>query len=79
MKQSVRKIGLFSSLVFFCFISPAFAASGGPALSKSQDGGVKGYLVEASRDEILSKAKKEGSIRGLLGLDPASIGPRTTG
>ncbi|MGH7847013.1 MAG: extracellular solute-binding protein [Candidatus Binatia bacterium] len=73
MKQSVRKIGLFSSLVFFCFISSAFAASGGPALSKSQDGGVKGYLVEASRDEILSKAKKEGSIRGLLGLDPASI------
>lgn len=73
MKRSVTKVGLLSSLVFFCFISRLFAASSGPAAAKNQDAGAKGYLFEASRDEILSKAKKEGSLRGLLGLDPASI------
>jgi iron(III) transport system substrate-binding protein len=72
MKRSITTVGLFSCLVFVCFISPLFAA-GGPGTAKAQGLGAKGYLFEASRDEIISKAKKEGSIRGLLGLDPASI------
>jgi hypothetical protein len=35
--------------------------------------GAKGYLYESNRDEILSKAKKEGALRGLLGIEPDAI------
>ena len=74
MKHALKKIGLSFSLLSFLFHCPLFAASSGPALSTSkEDSAAKGYWFEASRDEILSKAKKEASIRGLLGVDPASI------
>jgi ABC-type Fe3+ transport system substrate-binding protein len=33
----------------------------------------KGYLFENSREEILAKAKKEGSLRALLGFDAPAI------
>ena len=49
--------------------------TGAPGLvvSAVPSGGAKGYLFEASHYAIVSKAKKEGSLRALLCVDPASI------
>lgn len=48
--------------------TPVLAAS-----TVSSGMGATGFLFEASHDAIVNKAKKEGSLRALLGIDPASI------
>ncbi len=72
MKEDVGKVGLFVGLVFFLFLPSLWAASSVPAPSKPE-AAMKGYLYEKNHDEIVSKAKKEGSLRALLSIDPASI------
>jgi iron(III) transport system substrate-binding protein len=44
-------------------------------LKTKQEAESKGYLFEASRDDIFAKAKKEGRLRVLSGLDRNSIKP----
>src|SRR5262245_52398066 len=48
-----------------------FAASPSPGLLKAkQEAEAKGYLFEASHEEILAKAKKEGKLQVLNSLNP---------
>lgn len=50
------------------------AAAPSPALLKAkQDAEAKGFVFEASRDEILAKAKKEGRMRALSSLESSTI------
>jgi ABC-type Fe3+ transport system substrate-binding protein len=52
------------------------AAAPSPALLKAkQEAEAKGFAFETSRDEIIAKARKEGRLRVLSSLDPASFKP----
>ena len=68
MKRFLNVISVVIGFVSFPIVPTVFAASDVPASAEA-----KGYLVEPSHDVILSKAKKEGSLRALLGVDPDSI------
>jgi ABC-type Fe3+ transport system substrate-binding protein len=47
----------------------ALAAAPNPALAKAQkDAEAKGYLFVASRDELVSRAKKEGKLRVIISM-----------
>jgi ABC-type Fe3+ transport system substrate-binding protein len=48
------------------------AESSGVLLKAKKEAESKGYIFEASRDAIVAKAKQEGSIKVLSGLDPGS-------
>src|SRR5262245_49564098 len=52
----------------------AFAASAAPALAKAkQEAEAKGYAFVANHDEIVAKARGEGKLRALFGLDAVAI------
>jgi len=56
--------------------SAAEAASASPAVAKAKrDAEAKGYIFESSRDEIVAKAKKEGTLRGLASSSPETLAP----
>lgn len=73
MKVSSRTMA--SLVVLSCFIADiSFAASPSPALLKAkQEAEAKGYTYITSRDEIVFKAKKEGTLRVLVNMRPANI------
>ena len=51
-------------------------AAAGSALQKAkQESEAKGFIFEASRDEIIAKAKKEGKLRVLTSLENESLKP----
>ena len=59
-------------LIFFLTSTSAIAA--GPALLRAkQEAEARGYKFVASHDEIVANAKKEGSLRALVGAAPDSI------
>jgi ABC-type Fe3+ transport system substrate-binding protein len=63
---------LLSVFLFFSFGFPVAvnAAAAGAALQKArQEAEAKGFLFEASHDEIVAKAKKEGKARILTSLE----------
>jgi iron(III) transport system substrate-binding protein len=67
-------IFLSLSFVQWLFVSTGQAASAGSVLQKAkQESESKGFAFEASRDEIIAKAKKEGVLRALLGFDTPAI------
>src|SRR5262245_61580135 len=67
---------LVASLGFLLFASNVLAAQPNAALLKAkQDAETKGYIFETSHDEIVAKAKKEGRLKVITGLDPASHAP----
>ena len=52
------------------------AAAPSPAVLKAKQAAESnGFAFEASRDEIVAKAKKEGRVRALSSLDPGSFKP----
>jgi len=65
-------------LVFFfpgmvLFGTTGFAAETGAALLKAKkDAESKGFVFEISRDAIVAKAKQEGAVKILSGLDQSS-------
>jgi ABC-type Fe3+ transport system substrate-binding protein len=64
---------LFGSLLF---ASANLAAQPNAMLLKAKrDAEAKGYIFEASHDEIVAKARKERRLKVLTGLDPASHSP----
>jgi ABC-type Fe3+ transport system substrate-binding protein len=73
MKQTLTKIGLTVSLLPFLVSGPVFTASSAAPAPTKADSAAKSYLFEASRDAVVAKAKKEGVLRGLLGIDPDAI------
>ena len=46
------------------------AESSGALLKAKNEAEAKGFIFETSRDEIVAKAKKEGAVKVLSGLDP---------
>ena len=69
-----RCIRAFLYLMLAC---PPFAANGSAAdssaapLKAKSAAEAKGFIFETSRDAIVAKAKQEGSVRVLSGLDPS--------
>ena len=66
------------ALIHFFLTSWVFAAAGSAAtsaaLSKAkQDAEAKGYIFETSHDALVAKAKKEGRVKALTGLDPETF------
>jgi iron(III) transport system substrate-binding protein len=59
-------------------VSDAFAASAPAALQKSrQEAEAKGYVFFSNHDEIVTLAKQEGRVDGIISLDPETFGPLT--
>lgn len=53
--------------------APSILAANPAVLQAKKDGESKGFIFETGRDEIVAKARKEGSIRALSSLDPGTI------
>jgi ABC-type Fe3+ transport system substrate-binding protein len=67
-------IFLSLSLAHWLFVSTCQAASAPSVIQKAkQESESKGFNFEASRNEIINKAKKEGGLRALLGFDTPAI------
>ena len=78
LKTEVKTMNiLLAILLAFCYCSAASAAhaavAGGGLIQAQKEAQSKGYLISASRDDIISGAKKEGRLRGLLGFDKPTI------
>src|SRR5262245_8486259 len=70
MFRSIIVSGALALLV----TAPAFSAAPTAALNKAkQEAEAKGFVFETSRDEIIAKAKKEGRMRAVSSLEPATI------
>ena len=58
-------------LLFFGLLVSRSAVAATPALLKAKQGAeARGFLFEASHEEIVAKAKKEGKLRVISSLDP---------
>ena len=69
-----RLVGLVVLAGFWVITPEAWCASAAPGLLKAKkDAEAKGFIFETSREEILAKAKKEGKLRVLSGLDGNNI------
>jgi ABC-type Fe3+ transport system substrate-binding protein len=53
-------------------VNSSAAESNGVLLKAKKEAESKGYIFETSRDAIVAKAKQEGAVRVLSGLDPSS-------
>jgi len=63
---------LFLLLGSFVLTTNGSAAESSAALLKAKkDAEAKGFIFETSRDAIVAKAKKEGAVKVLSGLDPS--------
>jgi ABC-type Fe3+ transport system substrate-binding protein len=72
-KQLSRRACLWSSASTLLLASSLFAAPASPTLLKAeQEAKAKGYVFETSREDIVAKARREGSLRALIGWDPAN-------
>src|SRR5262245_11089729 len=75
----IRRVGsaiilLVSLAVISSASAAAFAASAAPALAQAkQEAESKGYTFISSHDEIVAKARGEGKLRALFGLDAVAI------
>jgi ABC-type Fe3+ transport system substrate-binding protein len=64
--------------IFALFVSSSAAvgaAAGDPVAKAKQEAESKGYIFAGSRDEIVTKAKKEGRLRAVTGLSTSAIKP----
>ena len=75
--MAVRGMGAKSLAVVVLLIlislvtSPVFAAAPSAAVVKAKQAAeANGFIFETSHDEIVAKAKQEGSLRALIGWDP---------
>ncbi|MGH7848045.1 MAG: ABC transporter substrate-binding protein [Candidatus Binatia bacterium] len=72
MRGAFLKSFIIVSLFFLLLGDHTLPAAGSPVLPKvKQHGESKGFIMVASHDEIVAKAKKEGNLRALSGWDPA--------
>jgi ABC-type Fe3+ transport system substrate-binding protein len=73
---AVRCVTFLPIAAWFCFAGVTHAAAPAPAVAKAkQNAEAKGYIFESSRDEIVTKAKKEGTVRVLASSSPAALAP----
>jgi hypothetical protein len=72
-KHFSKRACLWSCASTLLLASSLFAASGSPTLLKAeQEARAKGYVFETQREQIVAKARREGSLRALIGWDPAN-------
>jgi ABC-type Fe3+ transport system substrate-binding protein len=70
MAKALKPV-FFLVLCFSLLLPKAFAATSTPALLKAKTAAEEqGYVFDASRDEIVARAKKEGKLRVLSSLEP---------
>ncbi|MGH7847014.1 MAG: ABC transporter substrate-binding protein [Candidatus Binatia bacterium] len=73
MKSVLQKVGISCISIFFFLASSLGAASLDPAfLNAQREAEAKDFIFETRHDEIVAKARKEGSLRALIGWDPAN-------
>ncbi len=73
-KKALVNFGVSALLLGFVAAGVSFAASPDAALLKSkQEAEAKGYLFIANHDEIVAKAKQEGKLRILTGMEPPTL------
>jgi iron(III) transport system substrate-binding protein len=74
MIKTLRCQAICVSLIGLVAQRIAYAASPGPAVMKAkQEAEAKNYIFIASHDDIVAKAKKEGRLRVLAGMEPPTI------
>ena len=72
---SIAVLSFIPLLLLFGLVEfPALAAASNPALMKAKkEAETKGFIFFAGHDEIVAKAKGEGKMRALFGLDTVAI------
>jgi ABC-type Fe3+ transport system substrate-binding protein len=76
MKRGCYSILYLILIGCLLFTSETDAASTSPAVLKAKrEAEAKGFIFETSRDEIVSKAKKEGTLRVLASSSPETLAP----
>jgi len=74
MIRFIALVTFFAVLGSWLEAYDASAASLSPALQETKrNAEVKGFVFETSHDEIVTKAKKEGRVKALTGLDPETF------
>lgn len=72
--SQVLGVVLFFAALFVLSKSPVSAASPSPPIAKAkQEAEAKGYAFLSNHDEIVAKAKGEGKLRALFGLEVVAI------
>jgi ABC-type Fe3+ transport system substrate-binding protein len=67
-------LAILLALSHWSVASDALAASSAAGLTQAQkEAESRGFRFDGNRDEIISKAQKEGGLRGLLGFDKPTI------
>ena len=75
-RHKTEMLLLASFLLILGLPAAVLGAAAGSALQKAkQESEAKGFIFEASRDEIIAKAKKEGRLRVLTSLENESLKP----
>ena len=69
MKPNFSVSIVFASALVFS----AMAAAEPSMLEAKKKAEAKGYIFETGHDEIVAKAKKEGRVKALTGLDPETF------
>jgi ABC-type Fe3+ transport system substrate-binding protein len=64
---------VFASALVFSAIARDVASAKASIVQAKKEAEVKGYIFETSHDEIVAKAKKEGRVKALTGLDPETF------
>ncbi|HWP60384.1 MAG TPA: extracellular solute-binding protein [Candidatus Acidoferrales bacterium] len=72
MKLIFLAVGLATAWLF-SRADPGLAAVAAAVVEAKKAAEAKGYIFETSHDEIVAKAKKEGRVRALTGLDPETF------
>lgn len=74
MKSRLYLIGSVTLVFGLCLAADGFsAAANPPSVKAAPETAARGFISETSHDEIVAKAKKEGSLRALLGFDRPTI------
>ncbi|HWP58024.1 MAG TPA: ABC transporter substrate-binding protein [Candidatus Acidoferrales bacterium] len=79
MNRKLARVSLLFVLASFVGSARLEAAAPTPDLLKARrDAQAKGYVFYASHDEIVSLAKQEGRLSGVISLDPETFAPLTS-
>jgi iron(III) transport system substrate-binding protein len=74
IKRRLGFIGLFGLIQLTALSGHVEGAAAPAALTKAkQEAEARGFIFETSRDEIVANAKKEGRMRAVSSLEPATI------
>ena len=73
MKPTFSVSIVFASVLVFSAMAADVAAAEPSMLEAKKKAEAKGYIFETRHDEIVAKAKKEGRVKALTGIDPETF------